>query len=146
MDFEESPTDQQWQDMLLNHIILPRILPQSKSRHFHQTELNILDEMVKCVEMLSEHIPSETVRLFRRMKNVHFNLSPNNVANEINGLRTGDSFAMFVRRQNCTFMIHAPKDNNQINQVPHTVIVATFPGNLHPNEVYEHDSDIEVNY
>lgn len=56
----------------------------------------------------------------------------------------GDTFAMYVRRQNCAVMIHVPA--NEMVSVDETknVIVSTFPGNLHPREIYQHSGDIEV--
>lgn len=58
---------------------------------------------------------------------------------------SGDTFAMYVRRQNCAVMIHVPA--NEMVSVDETknVIVSTFPGNLHPREIYRHIGDIEVN-
>lgn len=144
MDSIKNPTPQQWQDMLLNHVILPRYLPQSKSRHFHQTELKLLDEMVENVVNLSQRIPSKTVQLFEKMRKIHHDRSPKNISKEINALQPGDSFAMFVRRQNCVFLIYAPSDVNVVAGKPQSVIVSTFPGNLHPKEVYNCNSDLEV--
>lgn len=144
MDSNKDPTPQQWQDMLLKHIILPRYLPQFKSRHFHQTELRLLNGMVENVVKLSEKIPSKTVQLFEKLQKVHHERTPSNISSEINSLQPGDTFAMFVRRQNCVFIIYAPPDENVRYGKPKNVIVATFPGNLHPNEVYHCDSDMEV--
>lgn len=138
------PTPQQWQDMLLNHIILPRHLPQTKSRFFHQTELKLLDQMVENVVNLSDKLPPKTVKLFEKMRKIHHNRSVTNISNEINALQPGDTFAMFVRRQNCVFQIYVPPDANVADGKPQCVIVSTFPGNLHPNQVYNCDSDMEV--
>lgn len=132
------------QNILLNHIILPRFLPQSNTPQFHQTELQLFDEMYENVMDLSEVIPSKTVALFKSMHKVHHKLTPTDVSKEINALQPGDTFAMFVRRQNCTFMVYVPPDENIANGRPQNAIVATFPGRLHPNEVYKCDSDIEV--
>lgn len=100
-------------------------------------------EMVANVIGLSGKIPDQTVKLFQSLRTIHDESIPSagTIRTEINALRPGYSFAMFVRRQNCMFIIHAPTKNG----VPNDVIVATFPGNLHPNEVYQSDSDIEVN-
>lgn len=61
----------------------------------------------------------------------------------------GDTFAMFIRHQNCAIMIHVPA-NELINTAdePENVIVATFPGSLHPRDIYENEnsSDLEVIY
>lgn len=148
---ERKLTPQQKQDMLLHHVILPRFLPQGKSSHFHQTEIQLMHEMVQSVCNLREEIPMETVKLSLNFWKIHHESMPNQstISTEIKALQPGNSFAMFVRRQNCMFVIHAPSSQGekaeQANAVPQEVIVATFPGNLHPDEVYKHDSDIEVN-
>lgn len=62
-------------------------------------------------------------------------------------LMTGDTFAMYIHRQQCTIMIYVPA-NDLINSTeePEDAIVATFPGSLHPRDIYEHESDLEVIY
>lgn len=136
-----TPTPQQQQAMLLHHVILPRFLPQEKSTHFHLTELQLMRQMVQTVYGLSEKLPTPTVNLFVRFLDIHKESIPNHqtVYSKINALQPGDSFAMFVRRQNSMFVIHAPA-----NTALQEVYVATFPGNLHPDEVYKYDSDSEV--
>lgn len=144
---ELSPLEKQ--DILLNHIILPHFLPQTDSPQFHQIELQLFDEMIKNVMDLSEHIPPKTIKLFKRMHKIHHKLTAKNISKEINALQPGDTFAMFVRRQNCTFMVYVPPDENDyyiLHGKPENAIVATFPGRLHPNEVYKCDSDIEVTF
>lgn len=137
---------QEVQDTLLTHIILPRFLPQQKPRFYH--ELDLMSRIVDTVENLDEWIPSKTVELMQKLRRVHFECTPQVISEEINALRPGDTFAMFVRRQNCAFMIHKPS-NGMVkveDEIASNVIVATFPGNLHPGEIYKHDSDIEVNF
>lgn len=145
----KNPTPQQKHDMLLQHVILPRFLPQKKSSHLHSTELQLMIEMVLNVVNLSGKIPKQTVELFKSFWKIHKELIPNpsTVSAQINALQPGHTFAMFVRRQNCMFVVHAPPtaDVKSANTAPQEVIVATFPGNLHPDEVYNVDSDIEVN-
>lgn len=52
---------------------------------------------------------------------------------------------MFVQRQNCALMIHMPIKGNGIETDENTtVIVSTFPGNLHAKEIYDHQSDLQV--
>lgn len=132
------------QNILLNHIILPRFIPQSDSPSYYGTELQLFDEMIGNVMDLSEIIPSKTVALCKSMHKIHHDQAPKNISEEINALQPGDTFAMFVYRQNCTFMIYVPPDENVIDGKPQNAIVATFPGRLHPNEVYKCNSDIEV--
>lgn len=129
------------QDSLMHHIILPRVLPQSKSPYLYETEFVLLKQMVESVEILKEWIPLETVKLFRCLKTIHPKGTPQTVSTAINNLGPGDTFAMIVRFQHCGIMIHVPLTEKAGNI--QNVIVATFP-NLHPNEIYAHESDIEV--
>lgn len=142
-------TPMQKQDILLNHIILPHFLPQSNSPNFHQSELQLFDEMYKNVIHLIKYIPWRTVELFKSMHKIHHkpistDILKENILMEINALQSGDTFATFVRRQNCTFIIYVPPNENIVYGKPENAIVATFPGRLHPNEVYKCDGDIEV--
>lgn len=132
-------------ECLLNHVILPQVLPQTKPRSFQETQLMV--QMVNNVENLAKYpfMPPKTVELFKRLKRIHFECTPAVIAEEINNLHPGDTFAMFVRRQNNAFIIHAPPTQSKNAKTPQNVIVATFLGNLHPCEIYKHESDAEVN-
>lgn len=129
------------EDELLEHIILPRVLPQEKSLKLYETELDLMKKMVENVENMANVIPSKTVEFFQRLHRVHMTCSKENVSCEINTLCPGDTFAMFVRFQHTAIMIHVPS-NERINDVKN-VIVSTIP-TLHPGEIYKHDSDFEV--
>ncbi|XP_031635809.1 uncharacterized protein LOC116348812 isoform X2 [Contarinia nasturtii] len=131
------------EDVLLDHIILPRVLPQTKPRYLYDTEIDLMKKMVKNVEKMSEFIPRKTVEMFQRLQRVHMMLTKENISKEINELCPGDTFAMFVRFQHTGFMIHVPS-TEAINNVQN-VIVSTIP-NLHPDQVYKHDTDFEFNY
>lgn len=124
---------------LLNHVVLPRCLPQNKSKDFHNEELALLSYMIDNVESLAQSIPSNTVNMFRGLGRVHKTLKASVVSAEINNLKAGSTFAMYIRRQNCAIMIRRPPGGNGDR-----VIVSTFPGNLHPKYVYSAESDIEV--
>lgn len=148
-DAASGVTAQQKQDMLLTHVILPRYLPQELSRYIDQTDLQLLHGFAENVVNLSGTVPAQTVKLFKSFRKIHdrIELSADTIASEIRSLRPGDSFAVFVRRQRWMFMIHAPvNDANAANSQPQEVIVASFPGNVRPSEIYKHDSDIEVNF
>lgn len=140
----ELDSQETW-ECLLNHVILPRVLPQTKPRSFQETELMV--KMVNNVENLAKYkfMPPKTVELFKRLKRIHFECTPAVISEEINKLRPGDTFAMFVRRQNNAFIIYAPPVKDRNATIPQNVIVATFLGNLHPCEIYKHDSDVQVN-
>lgn len=145
---DPEPSAQQRQDMLLPHIILPRCPPQNLSPYLHTTELQLVHKLIETVTELSVNIPEHTVKLFKSLRKIHDGPSPDTdtISSEINALRPGDSFAIFVRRQRWMFMIHVPRNGNEnaANRTPHEVIIATFPGNVRPSEIYKHESDIEV--
>lgn len=131
------------EDTQLYHVLLPRVLPQENC-DLYKTEHDLLNEMVENVKSLSHCLPQKTVKLFQSMQKVHTEntRTPEIIANEINALEPGDTFAMFVRFQFCAIMIHIPSDEKPGNI--QNAIVATIPGSLHPNEVYKYDNDIEV--
>lgn len=126
----------------MNHVVLPRVLPTEKLRYFQ--ELELMAEIVKTVEILSKSIPLKTVELLQKLKQFHYKCEPDAISKEINKLRPGDTFAMFVYRQNCVILIHMPPSGSSNNEHSDDVVVATFPGNIRPSEIYSHDSDLEV--
>lgn len=128
---------QERHETLLNHIVLPRFLPQVKSEEFHSEELELLRRMVDNVHSFDDSIPANTMAMLDSMVHIHRNRTENTVSAEINRLEPGRTFAMFIRQQNCTLMIQMQGNAND-------VIVATFPGKLHPNKIYGNPSDIEV--
>lgn len=130
------------EDAQLHHVLLPRVLPQGKD-DLDEIGFILLNKMVENVEKLSQYLPQKTVELFRRMQNIHAERTPENIAKNINALQPGDSFAMFVRLQHCTIMIYIPLDEEPDNI--QNAIVSTF-SDLHPNEVYKYESDIEVSF
>lgn len=131
-------------EYLLYHIVLPRVLPQKKSNDFEHHELLLLSRLNDVIKDCSEWIPLATVRLFNSLKTTHMNRTADFVSKEIRALQPGDTFAMFVRRQNCGLMIYMPIDGNTQADKQETVVVTTFPGNLHIKEIYQHQSDIKV--
>ena len=144
MDDDDVPMDlaiDHNEDELMIHIILPRILPQEKSSKLYKTEVDLMKKMVENVENMANVLPSKTVALFQRLHRVHMVRTKENVSHEINALCPGDTFAMFVRLQHTTIMIHVPS-NEKINDVKN-VIVSTIP-TLNPDEIYKYNSDFEV--
>lgn len=134
-------------EFVLNHVILPRFLKPEKPKYAQQ--LQLMDRMVQNVEKLAKFIPDKTVDLMQRFKRIHIS-SPDDdfkaeITRQIRQLQHGtiDTFAMFVRKQNCTFMIHMLSNENANNRRP-VFVLATFPGDLPSREIYKHDSDIEV--
>lgn len=137
----QNDTTRHHHENLLYHIVLPRVLPQDKAACNEEFELSLLSRMTKNVENSLQWIPPATVRLFTSLQRTHTVLMKDLVSNEINALRPGESFAMFIRRQNTAFMIHMPAD--QIDGMKN-VHVMTFPGNLSPEKIYGSCSDLQV--
>lgn len=127
---------------LLYHIVLPRVLPQNKSKNSEQHELALLSRITGAIRSLDKWVSPETLRFFNSFEQTHITRTPESISNEIKGLRPGNSFAMFVRRQNCGLMIHMPIEENETTKIK-TVVVSTFPGNLHPKNIYN-ASDFQV--
>lgn len=127
--------------IFLNHVVLPRFLPQIKSEHLHGEELALISCMVHNVVQnveLANNVPPNTVKMLRGFDEMHRTLTPDVVSGQISELKPGEIFAMFVRSQNCAVMIHMPLNQSD------RVIVATFPGYLDPKHVSDEDSDIQV--
>lgn len=122
---------------------MPRVLPEGYPENFEEHELDLLSRLFETVEKYSYSIPKRTVNFFQSLHRIHMNLNAENVFNEINALQPGEMFGIFVRRQNTAFMIHVPKIHNKLKK-DQTVTVATFPGNVHPKEIYAASSDLEV--
>lgn len=140
-DYGGSEPDEK-EDNALTHIVLPRVLPQKVSDNLHTIELDLMSQMTNVIIELNEWIPLKTVEMFQNSQRIYANCTPDVISNAINRLGPGDTIAIFVRFQRCALMIHVPQ-NEATNDVQN-VIVATFPGSLHSNEIYDHTSDIEV--
>lgn len=127
-------------DMLLDHVLLPRILLHNTPEELLKTESNIISQMVRIADdWTSKWLSSKTAELLRGLKNFYLGCSPQTVHKTINNLCPGDNFAVFVRAQHCAILIHVPVESNA-----NDVIVATFPGILKPSEIYSRESGIEV--
>lgn len=101
-------------------------------------ELELLKRLTKSVESLSNFIPPNTLKMMRSLNDVHVLVQPKTIKDKINNLQSGETFAMFVRAQNCAISFHRNQES------PENIIVATFPGKVHPKEVYNHISDLVV--
>lgn len=142
MDEDDESDTAEIRKNLLKHVTLPRDLPQEKPPRY--LELKLMTHMVENVGNLSNYLPVKTVELLKRFRTVHLECTPDVISKEINSLRPGDTFAMFVRRQNTTIMVYMLPNDEIDNEESQNVILATFPGNLHPNQIYKAESDLEV--
>lgn len=145
MDAGIESDPQETQDNLLKHVILSRYLPQ-ENKNFMEIGVELMKQMIENVDNLAEWIPSETVELFERLKRVSLECTKSVVSEEIDTLEPGDTFAMFVRCQNCVIMIHVLPDADLDDEQTPNVIVATYPGHFRSSETYNCDSDLEVTF
>lgn len=137
---EEDASDQEKHETLLTHVVLPRHLPQTKSHYIHDEDVALMSCMVDNVlqnEVLLKIVPPNTVKMLRNLRELHKTLTTEVIAKQLSALAPGETFAMFVRRQNCALMIHMPLNQSD------RVVAATFPGNLHP-KYFRDNNDIQV--
>lgn len=137
-----SVSELETQNILLNHVLLPRVLPQEKVRFNHEQE--IIYQLIDTVEDASDYLPNKTVEMMDRLKRITRECTKTVASEIINELEPGDSFSMYVRRQNCTVMFHIPSADVDSLVEPEHIIVGTYMGTLHPKEIYNHGSGIEV--
>lgn len=78
-------------DILMDHVILSRVLPEEKSRYIYEQMLMI--KMVENVENLSDWLPAKTVEMFQRLKRVHLECTKSDIAEEINDLEAGKLYS-----------------------------------------------------
>lgn len=124
------------EEFALTHVLLPRKLPENKPSYSQQ--LGLMKEMVSSVYRIGNCLPQKTIEMLKNFRDIQEECTEAGIARGINKLCPGDTFTMFVRRQNCAIMIYMPPNQNE------NVIVATFPGNLPMSDIYRNESDIEV--
>lgn len=125
------------QEFYLNHVILPRYIPAEKQGYTNQIKL--MNVMLQTVFQLGDSIPAKTTDFLKQFHRLHvasLDTFQSILKEQIKTLLTGETFAMFVRRQNCTLMIHKHRNDD--------IVLATFRGDFKSSEVYRYDSDIEV--
>lgn len=87
MVVETDPNSQEMQDILLNHVLFPRVLPQEKTKP--NDELVLMIKMIENAENLSKWLPLKTVEMLQRLKRVHLECTPAVISEEINDLEPG---------------------------------------------------------
>lgn len=133
---DDDDVEQDEHEFFLNHAILPRYLPAEKQGYSKQ--LKLMSTMIETI-IDTRNMPRKTINLFEQFKRLHIDTTTENFSRELRGqihsLQSGETFAMFVRRQNCTLLVQ---------KRPNSVVLATFRGDMKNYDVYSHDSDIEV--
>lgn len=144
-DMNEKSEENDLSNGLLNHILLPRFLPQQLSENLCYQELELLSRFVNEVELLNEWIPSATIDVLRKFLNVQRNVSADTIYYAINNLKPGQTFSILIRGQNCMLMIYMP-DCNKVPVESTPVIVATFASGSPPDgsSINNNIGDLEV--
>lgn len=120
-------------DILLNHVVLH----QENSRFVHVQALVL--QLIENVENLSEWLPAKTVEIMDRLKRAIREHAHTVIAEIINELVSGDSFSMFIRRQNCAITFHIPA-----TETDNTDVLNIIAATLHPPELFDNESEIKV--
>lgn len=142
LNSEETPKDMNSIELQLQHLLLPRFLPRMDYSSYNIGS-GIMNQMMGTVQNLAEHLPPKSVELLEKLQlHYSYNLTPQTILQKINGLRPGDSLAIFVEHQDCAIMFRIPP--NEISNNVENVIVASFPGSLNPNELYEQYDGVKV--
>lgn len=128
---------------LLNHVLLPRFLPQTKRSDLYEQELELLSRMFEIIRLQNEWIPSQTIDMFQKFNHIQSDCFPETIFKYINELTPNNLFAMYLKEQNCVFSIYMLDDDKEISEST-TVIVATFPGNLDATSINKDIGDFEV--
>lgn len=132
---------------LLNHILLPRFTTIKSIAEWNLQDETLLEWMSQTMASSADWLPSHTIAMFESFKRVHeFRDDDETICRELNKLRPGETFAMYVRRQNTVFMCYMPADaanGYEINEATE-VIVATFPGQVNAKDIYAHPLNLEV--
>lgn len=123
-------------DHLLNHIILPRFLPDKLPEMDDNHESYLMNKFLETIKDCAEWIPDRTTEAMKAFKKTHDNRTGESISEQIKKLEPGHTFSMLIKNQKCVFMIHVPYDDINENET-NVVQIATFPSCVIPNEMYK---------
>lgn len=124
-------------DQVLNHIILPRVLPDKLPEKEHVHESCLTEKFLYTINECAEWIPEKTIKAMKQFKDTHDNRTSGEfISEQIKSLESGDTFSMFIKNQKCVFLVHVPDD--EINENETTLVqIATFPSCVLLSEMYK---------
>lgn len=135
------------EESVLNHVVLPRFIPSNASIDQIAQDESLLMQMCEIFRKNAQWMPLKTNRMLHTFANVYqANDDAQTIYNELNSLKPGDTFAMYVRRQNAVFLCYMLENVPNPNELDETtpIVVATFPAQVSLKEVYAHPLDMEV--
>lgn len=127
-------------EVLLHHVILPRVLSTVlEKNNIEEQELMLVADLTASIEQCAKYLPPSIIMFFRKFKQLHNNRDAKLVSQQINELQPGETFAMLLKKQHTVFMIHMPKEKSGIANI------ATFPSRCDAKQVYDYlSSDLNM--
>lgn len=129
------------------HVLWPRFLPAKEKYDLRKHESALIALMTDTLEWFEDTakiLPSNTSRLFRGLYNIDTSTDAHGISFEINRLRCGKMFGIYVKHQRCGLLIYIPPKDNWTVETKEA-IVSTFPVFVPGDELYDaENSDFQV--
>lgn len=135
--------DKKTHKSMVTHVVLPRSLPNYLNHEmFDKQEISLLELMCDVLDALTNAniLNNQTTKMIKSLHNIRTSLAPEIIVQEINRLKSGDTMAIYVKNQNCCFMVHMPIQNVPENTGKKNVIVSSFTVSLSSNVIYKNES------
>lgn len=137
-------SDKKTHKTMITHCLWPRVLPYYQHFEFEKYEISMCELMCDVLDALSNRniISDSTVKMVKSLHNIQSSMAPDIILREINELKCGEMTAMYVKNQNCCFMVHMPDvEDMQEDAEKKDVIVSSFPVSLGSSVISQHDSN-----
>lgn len=128
---------------MIDHMFLPRKLFEASTKMLHEVENTLLEHFITILETFHEKgdLPDTTIDFFRNLRKIHTDrasLNKQTIARQIDAVKPGQMFGMYVREQNCGILIYAPKN------LAAEWIFSTFHPSLENEVISGNENDIQV--
>lgn len=129
---------------MVEHVFLPRKLsPSFNPLKVVDHESSMLALLSDVVNHLASILPKEARQLINMMAELQLDseLNIENVSQAIKALQPGNMLGLYIRQQNCGWLLYSPPE-----AASKQVVVSTFPASL-PNEVIcDSPNDVQVSH
>lgn len=125
-------------ELMANHVFLPKKIADAEFKNIAEQENALLKLVLEVVIGSSYILPESTKHLFQTMVDVHCHggMEKTRIASYIESLRPGQMFGLYIREQNCGFLIYAPPKGERI--------VSTFHASVPNDVVSSSPGDVQV--
>lgn len=115
-------------ELLADHVFLPKRVSVKDPENLAHQEEALLEFMLEVINGPFVQLAASTNHLFETMVDVHCHggMDKARIAGHIDSLSPGQMFGLYIRQQNCGFLIYAPPNGDRI--------VSTFQASV-PNEI-----------